>query len=71
MAAAVAAEGGPRADSGVRPWVSGIWLGTTVYGATSGVLVNALNIGSAARSSWFIGAMPSICSMVRTTLSWV
>jgi hypothetical protein len=30
--------------------------------------VNALYIGTADPSSWFIGRMPRICSIVRTTL---
>src|SRR5262249_55673541 len=50
------------------PRVSGIWFGTVVYGASSGVLVNALYMGTAARSIWFMGWAPRICSIVLTTL---
>ena len=53
------------------PSVRGIWLGCTLYGAKFGWSVNALYIGSAAQSSWFIAWMPRICSIVLTMLSWV
>jgi hypothetical protein len=47
-------------------WLSGIWLGTAVNGAKFGLRVNASYIGVAARSNWFIGGSPRICSIERT-----
>src|SRR4029450_2949426 len=47
---------------------SGIWLGRAVYGVKSGFDVNALNIGSAARSNRLSGDRPRICSIVRYML---
>jgi hypothetical protein len=42
--------------------------GTATNGVRSGVSVKQSNIGQAAASNTFIGLMPRICSIVRSTL---
>src|SRR5579883_1398560 len=56
---------GPQDGCCDRPRVSEVWFGTAVNGVRFGLSVNAPVIGVAAESSWFIGWMPRICSMVR------
>src|SRR5713226_9429245 len=46
---------------------SGTRDGRTVYGASDGVVVNALYIGVAAASYWLIGGRPRTSSIVRST----
>ena len=42
-----------------------------VYAVMFGVSVKLLSIGVAAASNWVMGGMPTICSMVRSTDTWL
>ncbi len=42
-----------------------------LWGAKSGALMQASNNQTATRSSWFIGGMPRICSIVFATFNWM
>ena len=59
-------DGNPGAPS-----VSGIFSASTLNGARFGLAVNALYIGMAEWSTWFMGLIPRICSIVRTTSTCV
>ena len=49
-------------------WSSGTFAGSAANGVRSGVSVKQSNIGEALASNTFIGRMPRICSIVRSTL---
>src|SRR5271165_6184798 len=59
----------------VTPSSSGTWFGTCVHGlkldAGTSSLMNAVLIGDATRSNWFMGGRPRICSIVRVMLTRV
>src|SRR5579884_722267 len=59
----------------LTPWSSGIWFATCVHGwkfsAGGTPLTNAVVIGDATRSNWFMGGKPRICSIVRVMLTCV